>query len=342
MVVQLKSRKPEMKWTLYPINEFFGYQEQWDRLNQTLSESPLLHTDFVIPLLECFATGNELLAIYGDTRNPKAMAILCKAKIGAWRTLQPSQAPVGAWLQSPEDSTESLLKTLHASLPGISINLSITQQDPLILPRPQHSENLTTLDYIDSAKVSVTGSFEEYWSKRGKNLRQNLRRQRNKLERENIAPRLETVSEPGNITEAVQAYGNLESAGWKRTTNTAVDIDNTQGTFYASMIRNFCERGRGLVFQYYYDDSLVATDLCIQGGGSLVILKTTYDEKIKTSSPAMLMRQEAFKYIFDQTPIQHIEFYGKVMDWHVKWSSEIRTLFHINYWSGMARALLRK
>jgi hypothetical protein len=144
MVAQLKSRKPEMKWTLYPINEFFGYQEQWDSLNQTLSESPLLHTDFVIPLLECFATGDELLAIYGDARNPKAMAILCKAKIGAWRTFQPSQAPVGMWLQNPSDSAESLLKSLHAALPGFNIKLSITQQDPQILPRPEHSENLTT------------------------------------------------------------------------------------------------------------------------------------------------------------------------------------------------------
>jgi CelD/BcsL family acetyltransferase involved in cellulose biosynthesis len=331
-----------MNWTFYPINEFAEYQEQWDRLNQNFSESPLLHTDFVIPLLEYFATGDELLAIYGDIRSPKAMAVLCKAKFGAWRTFQPSQAPVGTWLQNPSDSVEPLLKSLHTSLPGFKLNLSITQQDPLILPPPDQSANLATLDYIDSARISVAGSFEDYWSQRGKNLRQNLRRQRNRFKRENITPRLEIVSEPEKIAEAVQVYGNLESAGWKQATNTAVDIGNAQGKFYASMIRNFSERGQGLVFQYYFNDSLVATDLCIQGGGSLVILKTTYDEEINTSSPAMLMREEAFRYIFDQTSVQKIEFYGKVMDWHIKWSNEIRTLFHINYWSTTAKVLLRR
>ena len=44
-----------------------------------------------------------------------------------------------------------------------------------------------------------------------------------------------------------------------------------------------------------------------------VILKTTYDESIKTSSPAILIRQDAFQLIFDQQICEHIEFYGKVV-----------------------------
>jgi CelD/BcsL family acetyltransferase involved in cellulose biosynthesis len=331
-----------MKWTLYPISKFGEHQVQWNTLNQEFSDTPLLHADFVNPLLDFFAAGDELLAIFGDVSSPRAMAIVCKERLGAWRTFQPSQAPLGAWLQDPSDSTDFLLKSLQSALPGITINLSITQQDPVILPRPEHSANLTTLDYIDSAKVSVTGSFEDYWSQRGKNLRQNLRRQRNRLEREDITPTLRIVSEPEKVAEAVEVYGILESAGWKQTTNTAVDSGNAQGKFYTRMITNFCERGLGVVFQYHYDDSLVATDLCVVGGKSLVILKTTYNEEIKTSSPAMLMREEAFKYIFEQGSIENIEFYGKVMDWHLRWSSEVRTLFHVNRWSTLSKVLLRK
>jgi len=63
----------------------------------------------------------------------------------------------------------------------------------------------------------------------------------------------------------------------------------------------------------------------------LIILKTTYDETITTSSPAMLMRQDAFEFIFSNQLVEKIEFYGKVMDWHTKWSEEIRILYHINY-----------
>ena len=43
-------------------------------------------------------------------------------------------------------------------------------------------------------------------------------------------------------------------------------------------------------------------------GGSLVILKTTYDESIKTISPAFLMREESFRGLFEEGRIepQHV------------------------------------
>lgn len=95
----------------------------------------------------------------------------------------------------------------------------------------------------------------------------------------------------------ILAYGGLESAGWKSETGTAVSFDNQQGKFYRDLLTRFSRQRRGFVYQYYYDRKLVATDLCISNGTCIVILKTTYDESIKTSSPAMLMRQEAFNNI---------------------------------------------
>jgi hypothetical protein len=34
-----------------------------------------------------------------------------------------------------------------------------------------------------------------------------------------------------------------------------------------------------------------------------------------------------------------LEFYGKVMEWHRRWSDEVRTLYHVNSyrWSGLRR-----
>ena len=61
-----------------------------------------------------------------------------------------------------------------------------------------------------------------------------------------------------------------------------------------------------------------------------MILKTTYDETVKTSSPAALMRQEAFKALYDSKRTKRIEFYGKIMEWHSRWSDEARTMYHIN------------
>jgi hypothetical protein len=73
-----------------------------------------------------------------------------------------------------------------------------------------------------------------------------------------------------------------------------------------------------------------------------VILKTTYDESEKTSSPALLMRREYFPRVFDSREVDRIEFYGKVMDWHTKWSGEIRSLYHANLYRSSLLANFHK
>lgn len=48
------------------------------------------------------------------------------------------------------------------------------------------------------------------------------------------------------------------------------------------------------------------------------------------TKPALLMRQNYFAPLFDARAVARIEFYGKVMDWHTQWSSEIRRMYHVN------------
>lgn len=321
-----------MTWYLHPIANYKQHVEKWDNLNQQNANIPLLSSDFVIPLLDYFSTGNEKLAIHGDPEQPDAMTILSKPKFAVWETLQPSQAPIGLWLQDNSAATAALLTQLRKTLPFPTLLVGVTQQDPDFLPIPEESTGINTLDYIRTARVTLNGSFQDYWGRRGKNLRQNLNRQRNRLEREGIQTKLKIITTADEITQAIVDYGILESAGWKNAGGTAIHIDNNQGKFYRDMLINFCRHQDALVFQYYYGDQLVATDLCIKDDHSLIILKTTYDETITTSSPAMLMRQEAFEYIFVNRLVEKIEFYGKVMEWHTKWSDEIRTLYHINHY----------
>lgn len=321
-----------MTWHIHPIADFKNHQTQWDELNRRNANTPLLKSDFVAPLIEYFSSGHEKLAIHGDIAQPNAMAILTKRKFAVWETLQPSQAPLGLWLQDTSESTEKLLTSLRKSLTFPTLLVGITQQDPDILTRPEKSNSISTLDYIQTARVSLDCSFADYWGKRGKNLRQNLNRQRNRLQREEINTALKIITAAEDIEAAIVAYGKLESAGWKSAGGTAIHIDNNQGKFYRDMLINFSREQNAMIFQYFYADILVATDLCIKDKQSLIILKTTYDESITTSSPAMLMRQDAFQYIFDAKLVERIEFYGKVMDWHTKWSEEIRNLYHVNYY----------
>ncbi len=319
-----------MSWQICPAGELSRFQDEWQVLNDAGPRSPLLEPAFILPALTAFGSGNEKLCLYGDAPK-RAMALVApKGRMG-WEVFQPSQVPMGPWLiHDTQDMGQCLGELLHA-LPGMPMALGVTQLDPDLYTRPPDTLIQSTLDYIETARVSVSGSFDEYWAARGKNLRHNMKKQRTQLEKAGIATRLEKLTKPGEMAEAVRDYGKLESQGWKSEGGTAIHPDNAQGRFYQSMLENFCAMGRGRIYRYWFNDDVVAMDLCVEGYGTLVILKTTYDEqKANGTSPAFLMRQEIFMEVFGEGQLKTIEFYGKLMEWHKRWTEEVRTMYHIN------------
>lgn len=292
--------------------------------------------------LEHLGTGRERIAIVGPADNPNAIAVVAANRLGAWSTFQASQSPLGAIIVRPGTDIAAVAKTLFACLPLSCQLISLTQQDPEILPRPANQPRLATIDYIDTARITIDRGFDDYWASRGKNLRHNMKRQRNRLEREGVNLRLEVLTQPEEMREGVKSYGELESLGWKADGGTAVHLHNKQGQFYAAMLEDYAETGNARIYRYYYNNRLSAVDLCIHNSSAFIILKTTYDESAQTSSPALLMRREYFPPIFDNREAGRIEFYGKVMEWHTKWSDEIRPLYHVNAYRVAMLATLHK
>lgn len=320
-----------MQWTLVPATDFAAHAETWRRLNDASLRSPLLALEFVQPLLAEFGTGKELLATCTSEGDVIAMTIMSPRRKGAWETFQPSQAPIGLWLQRADLGLQPLLEALTAKLPGLPLVLGVKQVDPWLVPRPDASASLQTVDYINTARISIRGTFDEYWAARGKNLRANLKKQRARLLKEGIAVRMETSRAPEAMAQAVADFGRLESAGWKAQGGTAIHPDNAQGRFYRSMLEGFCRRGAASVIRYWFDQQLVAMDINIEGHGCVVVLKTTYDESVPSQySPAFLMREESCQQLFAEHKFDTLEFYGKVMEWHTRWTDEVRTLYHVN------------
>jgi CelD/BcsL family acetyltransferase involved in cellulose biosynthesis len=320
-----------VRWTFAPAADFERHLDAWRRLSVLADDTPLLDPAFVAPLLREFGTGQEVLAMAGEPAAPPcAMLLLTRVSRLGWSTFQPSQAPVGLVVREPSLDGAALLRGLLRALPGLPLVVALAQQDPDFTARPPDHGAIRTLDYIRTARVAVAGSFDDYWKARGRNLRRNLKRQRNGLERRGIRARLEVLTLPEEVAGAIADYGSLESAGWKAGLGTAIHPDNAQGRYYRTILESFCRNGEGRIYKYWYGDRLVAMDLCLHRSGVLIILKTTYDETIESSSPAMLMRHEAFEGLFAEGTFRRIEFYGKVMDWHTKWSDDIRTLFHVN------------
>ena len=329
-----------MKWTLAPAARFTEFAPQWQALHAASGASALLAVDFVAPLVAEFADARVLLACCTRNGATLAMALVKPGGRGAWSTFQPAQAPLGLWLQQPDLDPALLADALLPALPGFALVLGLTQMDPSLTPRPRDGGRIRTQDYIDTARVAIAGSFDDYWNTRGKNLRANLKKQRARLEKDGVPLRLQVSRAPEEMAQAVVDYGALESSGWKAGCGTAVAASNAQGRYYRAMLEAFCRRGAGSVYRYWFGAQLVAMDLCIEDRDHIVILKTSYDETVpKSLSPALLMREEASRRLFDEGRFARIEFYGRVMEWHLRWTDDVRTMYHVNYyrWPGLAR-----
>ena len=153
------------------------------------------------------------------------------------------------------------------------------------------------------------------------------------------AKRVPVAQAPDDIDEAIEQYGKLESSGWKSGTNTAITPDNDQGRFYKSLFGKLAHNKQTIIFQLFLGDTIIASDLTLLSNQSIIILKTTYDENYKRFSPATVLRKFQFEKIFNAPQISQIEFYGKMMDWHYRWTNDTREMFHLNWLSKTGKAI---
>jgi len=303
---------------------------EWDRLNAERLDLPFQGAHAMAAALRAFGDGTERLAIGIAHGKTQAMLLLVPDGALRWRTFQPSQMPLGAWVAAKELALPGLSRSLVRGPLGLCLALSITQIDPLQAPREADAPDNRHSNYIDTAWVDIQGSFDDYWAARGKNLRQNMRKQRNKLAADGTTPLMRVLQSPDDMAGAIARYGAMESAGWKSSDGTAIHPDNAQGRFYTALFEDAARRGEARVYECLFDDRTVAMNLCLLRKGVLVVLKTTYDESVpKALSPAFLLREEELRHFFSSTEVRRVEYYGRVMDWHTKLTENNRSLHHL-------------
>jgi CelD/BcsL family acetyltransferase involved in cellulose biosynthesis len=322
-----------MNWDKLPatsLRDDATLRAAWDRLNAERLDLAFMSTDAMVAALEAFGGGAECLFVGREGARVAALFVLVPAGPLRWQSFQPSQLPLGAWVAEAGATLPVLCRELLRSRLRWCLALSLTQVDPLQAPHVPDEPDHESADYIDTAWIDIEGDFDSYWAARGKNLRQNMRKQRNRLATEGTATTLRIWHEAKDMAGAMARYGALESQGWKGRDGTAIHPDNAQGRFYTRLFEQAAERGEARVYEYLLGEHCAAMDLCLLRGGVLVMLKTAYDESMpKTLSPAFLLHEEELQEAFASGRIRRIEFYGRVMDWHTKFTDARRALYHL-------------
>lgn len=324
--------KAHIHWKNLPASSLQQETEllsAWDRLNAVRCNLPFLAANAIVSALKILGDGTERLLVGNDGTRVVTMFLLTPLHKFQWRTFQPSQLPLGAWVAEAHLDLPDISRSLMRGPLGFCLGLSITQIDPLVAPRGEDTSDSLHTDYIDTGWIDIEGTFDEYWSARGKNLRQNMRKQRAKLLADGVKLTMQILRDHDDMAPAITRYGSLESFGWKAKKGTAIHPDNAQGRYYRELLEHASLHGEAAVYQYLFDDRIVAMNLCLVRQDTLIVLKTTYDESINAYSPAFLLRENELQDIYSAGQVKRVEYFGRLMDWHIKLTDKKRTIYHL-------------
>ncbi|HVK56904.1 MAG TPA: GNAT family N-acetyltransferase [Burkholderiales bacterium] len=327
-------------WTILSGDSFFEYKNVWEELRSSHDHGSALDFDFAAQLIKHFGEPKDLLALGYEHNTPVAITVLRQKNLGRWETFWPSQSLIGFWLQRPNAPVEVLLQSLLKALPGFSLMIGLSQQDPKILPRPSACPSLDTCDHVTTASIALPGNIADYWSQLPKNVRKQTERRMRRLAEDGVTARLETIEHVSDAVDAIANYASLETAGWKGRQGTAVQIGNLQGQFYQSVMEVLCRNAKGRIYRYWFNEQIAAMELVMVVGNTAIFLKTAYDESLKPYAPGILMRWEIIKDLIENTEVRNIEFYGRIREWQVSWANGTRAFYHINFYRNPAIQLI--
>ena len=329
----MKTSGLEMHWRLGNAQLLVSdprTRDSWDHLNLRGLNLPFMTASCWAIATQVFGNGSERLLVGRQGEHVRAMLLVTRTGRLGWQTFQPSQMPLGAWVAEADiDACEMAADALAKGL-IVALSLTVSQVDPRHAARRTDGPADEQADYIETAWVEVTGTFEAYWSERGKNLRQNMRKQRKKLADDGVDMKFLAYRCEEDMAPALKRYGLIESAGWKADLGTSIHPDNEQGRFYRSLLEDAAKRGEAIVYELRFNEKVVAMNLCLVRQGLLVVLKTTYDESVdKSISPAFLLQEDVLRRLFEGDEVKRLEYYGRLRDWHTKWTDRKRMLHHL-------------
>lgn len=321
-------KKDKWGWSIYPLEKSLGvYKETWDKLNAELyASNPYFDSNFIEPMLAYFSTREERLCVHRQGTEIDGLIMVSPSRPAKWSLFMTDQAQITPLLlRYPEN-----LQNLFFSFPGFSLGLDIPCQDPMYSPLPGVLQDLLwdPIPHAHTMCVSLKGNFNEYLAARSKGFRSNITRRLKKVQNAGLAIRINQITESKEMKAAITRFGNMETMGWKGSNRTAVHSDNVQGRFYTDVMRNFAKRGKACVYELYFNDMLVAMELCIASSNMLVLLKTTHNENQSSLAPGRILLSQLLEDQFTKKHVKKIEFYTNADINELAWATHDRWINH--------------
>lgn len=336
----------EITWHCFPSAEFPSLAARWQALCDATIGSPLLSADFVDVALSHFGRGDELVCL-GERRGATiAGTILQRKGAIAWQTFQPSQMPLGPWLQSPGDSTAEIAGSLLRQLPGAALWLDITQLDSGFYPQ-NDGPNLMTVDSITTGRVLLAPDMDTFMA--GNTIKSNPKPTAALMRRMRTAQQLhgtitlEVSTAADGAKEFVNNYAAIESRSWKAAGGSAIVSGDPQAKFYTALMERLAPTGAARMYTLKFGNIPVAHQIAVAGDGVVILLKTTYDPDYRNLGPGVIQTYRIIENIIDERrAFRSVEMYGRFNESQKLWVGETRAIYHANVYRFKSLALLHR
>jgi len=137
--------------------------------------------------------------------------------------------------------------------------------------------------------VPTTGTVEEFEAGLGTNFRRNLRKARNRAERDHDVGFGFHTGPDAAADGLLRRFLDLEATGWKGAAGTAISCSPRLVDFYAALTRRLSDRG-WLEWHFLELDGVpVAGHLAVRFGRSVGLFKIGYDETYARLGPGNLL-----------------------------------------------------
>jgi CelD/BcsL family acetyltransferase involved in cellulose biosynthesis len=227
------------------------------------------------------------------------------------RTLSDEFTPSGDILLAPDHAAEAfqaLVGEVRREVPahlGLSVP-GVRQGAPLWKALESGVDGYVRLSGARSrySFLKVDGSLENYLAGLG-HMRRNLKRFRKKLETQGPVS-VQIIKGSPQAEDFLADFIALEASGWKGRNGTAMAGNPKAVAFYSELARNL---GVQQNFEWHVvrvKEDIVAAQLCIRCGGSLMLAKIAFNETYADCRPGHLLTGEVLKTAFSHPDIVEV------------------------------------
>jgi CelD/BcsL family acetyltransferase involved in cellulose biosynthesis len=166
------------------------------------------------------------------------------------------------------------------------------------------------------------GGLEGLRQNMGRNLAKNIERLDRRLG--DLGEVVYIDNADGVLPDAVKQCMDLEAAGWKGSTGTAMLSRPESRMFYERLVETARHLGWLRISALLVAERLVACQLSLDYEGRRHLLKPAYDEELRSHSPGRILQWKVMQSAVE-LGLESYEFLGESERWKNEWASGSRT-----------------